>query len=264
LSKTEQEFFERLAYLMDLARESLFIKRMEIQKNLDAGLYPYTKRYLDTLDNHFSTIGIVGMNECLLNFKPLSTDIGTPEGQEFSIKVLKFMQNRLEDYQEEDKTVLYNLESTPAESTSYRLALHDKQKYPDIVTAGTLSAPYYTNSSNLPVGYTDDPWEAIIKQENLQCEFSGGTVFHTYLGERIDDWQRVKGFLKKVCYGSKLPYITISPTFSHCLIHGYLVGDTKGICPHCKNEALEEYRKAKVKLEMRKAEILQNERTLTP
>jgi anaerobic ribonucleoside-triphosphate reductase len=256
LSHTEDELFERLGYLMDIARKSLFIKRKRLQKNLDNGLYPYIQRYLGNLDNHFSTIGVVGMNELLLNFKPIAKDIGTPEGKDFAVKVLNFMRNRIADYQEEDKTILYNLESTPAESTCYRLALHDKKKYPDIITAGTLSSPYYTNSSNLPVGYTDDPWVAIRNQESVQQIYSGGTVFHCFLGEKIDDWRKVKDFVKKVCYGSKLPYITISPTFSHCQIHGYLPGDTKGICPYCKGEALEEYKKAKIKLEMKKAEIL--------
>jgi ribonucleoside-triphosphate reductase len=176
LSKTEEEFFERLSYLMDLARKSLFIKRQEVQRNLDKGLYPYTKRYLSTLDNHFNTIGLVGMNECLLNFIKIKKDIGTKEGKQFAIKVLNFMRNKISEYQVEDKTILYNLESTPAESTAYRLALHDKQKFPDIITAGTIAAPYYTNSSNLPVGYTDDPWVAIKHQEDLQKIYSGGCV----------------------------------------------------------------------------------------
>jgi ribonucleoside-triphosphate reductase len=256
LSHTEGELFERLGYIMDIARKSLFIKRKRLQKNLDNGLYPYTLRYLGSLDNHFSTIGIVGMNELLLNFKPVSQGIGTPAGKSLAVKILNFMRGRIADYQEEDKNILYNLESTPAESTCYRLALHDKKKYPDIITAGTLSAPYYTNSSNLPVGYTDDPWEAIRNQEDIQTLYSGGTVFHVFLGEKIDDWRKVKDFVKKVCYGSKLPYVTISPVFSHCPVHGYLPGDTKGICPRCKEEAIEEYKKAKLKLEMKKAEIL--------
>ncbi len=236
LSKNEKEFFERLARLMDLAKESLEIKRKALEQFTEKGLYPYSKHYLDDVKkargqywaNHFSTIGLVGMNEAMENF--MGKNIANKEAREFSCKVLDFMRERLVIYQEETGN-LYNLESTPAEGASYRLARLDKAKYPDIITAGK-ETPYYTNSTQLPVNYTDDLFEALELQEELQIRYTGGTVFHAFLGERIDDPSVVKVLIKRIFEKFRLPYFTLTPTFSICPHHGYLPGE-HFTCPKC-------------------------------
>ncbi len=237
LSKDEKEFYERLDKLMDLSARSLKVKRTVITKLLDAGLYPYTKRYLGTLDNHFSTIGLVGMNEACLNANWLRCDLTDERAQKFTKNVLNHMRERLSDYQELYGD-LYNLEATPAESTSYRLAKHDKEKYPDIITASD-GTPYYTNSSHLPVGYTDDIFSALDIQDELQTLYTSGTVFHTFLGEKLPDWKSAANLVRKIAENYRLPYYTMSPTYSVCRNHGYLTGEQK-ICPHC-GEATETY-----------------------
>ena len=231
LAKNEEQFFKRLDYLMDLAKQSLCIKRKVIQKLYDGGLFPYTKRYLKTLNNHFNTIGLCGMNECCLNF--LGVNIVHPEGKKFAEKVLDYMRQRMQDYQEETGE-LFNLEATPAESTSYRLARHDKQNYPDIIASGT-SDPYYTNSTQLPVDFTSDIFEALDMQEFLQTRYTGGTVFHTYMGEQIKDWKACRDLVKAVMANYRIPYLTISPVYSICPVHGYLSGEHCE-CPKCKEE----------------------------
>jgi len=233
LAKDEDDFFRRLARLMDLAKESLVTKRKVVNRLLDAGLFPYTKRYLHTLDNHFNTIGLVGMNECLQNFFGRDCTIATEKGQDFALKTLHFMRDRLADYQEATGE-LFNLEATPAESTSYRLAKHDKKRYPEIITAGT-DEPYYTNSTQLPVMLTDDIFDALDLQENLQRAYTGGTVFHAFLGEAIEDWRTCRNLVKTIAYKYRIPYFTISPTFSVCPVHGYLSGE-HFTCPICKSE----------------------------
>ena len=237
LSRNEKEFFGRLDELMEKAKRSLVIKRKVIQRLLDAGLFPYTKRYLRTFENHFSTIGIVGMNECLQNFFSPSITTATEEGRDFALKILKYMKTRLADFQEETDD-LFNLEATPAESTSYRLAKHDKERYPEIITSGA-DEPYYTNSSQLPVGYTSDIFDALDLQEELQTVYTGGTVFHVFLGEAISDWRACSQLVKTIAYSYRIPYFTISPTYSICPIHGYLAGE-HFFCPLC---AAEERRK---------------------
>ncbi len=231
LAKNEEQFFKRLDYLMDLAKQSLCIKRKVIQKLYDGGLFPYTKRYLKTLNNHFNTIGLCGMNECCLNF--LGVNIVHPEGKKFAEKVLDYMRQRMQDYQEETGE-LFNLEATPAESTSYRLARHDKQNYPDIIASGT-SDPYYTNSTQLPVDFTSDIFEALDMQESLQTRYTGGTVFHTYMGEQIKDWKACRDLVKTIMANYRIPYLTISPVYSICPVHGYLSGE-HAECPKCKEE----------------------------
>ena len=234
LAKDEKDYFERLTKLMDLAAKSLKIKRNVITKLLNEGLYPYTKRYLGTFDNHFSTIGLVGMNEACLNAKWINKDLTEKEAQEFTKKTLNFMREKLSDYQEKYGD-LYNLEATPAESTSYRLAKKDKSLYPDIITASDDETPYYTNSSHLPVGYTDDLFKALDIQDELQTLYTSGTVFHCFLGERIPDWKACANLVKKIAENYKLPYYTMSPTYSVCRKHGYLVGEVKK-CPTCGEE----------------------------
>jgi ribonucleoside-triphosphate reductase len=261
LSHSEDELFQRIDYLMKIAKNSLEIKRRVISRLFEDGLYPYTKRYLkDGFNNHFSTIGLVGMNELCRNYfrniKKKDWDISTKDGKTLSTKILNHMRDNCADFQEETGN-LYNLESTPAESTSYRLAKHDKIKYPDIITAGNIQDPYYTNSSNLPVNYSENPWDAIKHQEDIQPLYTGGTVLHIFLSESVDDWTKIKDFIKNIMYNTKLPSITITPTFSHCQIHGYLKGDTKGICPHCKEEALKNYEKSLQELKDKKQKILQ-------
>lgn len=231
LAKNEEQFFKRLDYLMDLAKQSLCIKRKVIQKLYDGGLFPYTKRYLKTLNNHFNTIGLCGMNECCLNF--LGVDIVNPTGKAFAEKVLDYMRQKMQDYQEETGE-LFNLEATPAESTSYRLARHDKQNYPDIIASGT-SDPYYTNSTQLPVDFTSDIFEALDQQESLQTRYTGGTVFHTYMGEQIKDWKACRDLVKTIMANYRIPYLTISPVYSICPVHGYLSGE-HAECPKCKEE----------------------------
>lgn len=229
LAKSKADFFGRLRNLMDMAGNSLVIKRKVIGRLMENGLFPYTKRYLHTLDNHFSTIGIVGMNECLLNF--MNRDITTEEGRTFALEILDFMRKHLADLQEETGD-LFNLEATPAESTSYRLAKHDKQRYSDIITAGEKD-PFYTNSTQLPVGYTDDIFHALDAQDELQARYTGGTVFHVFLGEAVEDWKACSNLVRAIAYNYRLPYFTISPTFSVCPIHGYLAGEHFS-CPKCK------------------------------
>ncbi len=231
LSETKEEFFERLTFFMEIAKESLEVKRKIITKNLDNGLLPFTKRYLGTFNHHFSTIGINGMNEACLNF--LGKDISTKDGRQFALEVLGFMRNKISNFQEETKNI-YNLEATPAEGTSYRFARMDIARYPDIITAGDVE-PYYTNSSLLPVGYTDDIFEALEHQDELQCKYTGGTVLHGFLGERITDAETCKQLVKKIAYNFKLPYYTITPTFSVCKNHGYIRGE-KESCPTCGEE----------------------------
>ena len=232
LSKNEKEFYERLDHLMDLAARSLKVKRDVISKLLDEGLYPYTKRYLGSFENHFSTIGLVGMNEASLNAKWLREDLTHPEAQQFAKDVLNHMRERLVIYQEQYGD-LYNLEATPAESTSYRLAKHDKEKYPDIITATKEGqTPYYTNSSHLPVGYTDDLFTALDIQDELQTLYTSGTVFHAFLGEKLPSWKSAATLVRKIAENYKLPYYTISPTYSICEDHGYLTGE-QPVCPIC-------------------------------
>ena len=231
LSKDEEEFFSRLNYLMDLAARSLKVKRKVITKLLEEGLYPYTKRYLGTFENHFSTIGLVGMNEATLNAKWLHKNLGDPRAQQFAKNVLNHMRNRLIKYQEKYGD-LYNLEATPAESTAYRLAKHDKEKYPDIITASDGDDPYYTNSSHLPVGYTDDIFEALDIQDDLQVLYTSGTVFHAFLGERLPNWQAAAKLVRTIAENYKLPYYTLSPTYSICKDHGYINGEVT-VCPIC-------------------------------
>ena len=231
LSKTEKNYFDRLDYLMETAKQSLQIKRKVIEKLLEGGLFPYTKRYLKHLNNHFSTIGICGMNEACLNF--LGEDIASERGKAFAERVLTYMRNKLADFQEETGS-LFNLEATPAESTSYRLAKHDKQQFPDIIASGDVE-PYYTNSSQLPVAYTQDVFDALDHQESLQRKYTGGTVFHIFLGEAVKDWQACRDLVKTVASNYRIPYFSISPTFSICPIHGYLEGEHFE-CPKCKRE----------------------------
>jgi ribonucleoside-triphosphate reductase len=232
-SKTEEEFFIKLDNLMDIAARSLNIKRSVVSQLLEQGMYPYTKRYLGSFNNHFSTIGIVGMNECCLNADWIGHDISTKIGYEFSKRVLDHIRERLSDYQEQYGD-LFNIEATPAESTSFRFAMHDKKDFPDIITAGdtTEGAPYYTNSSHLPVGYTDDIFEALDHQDDLQTKYTSGTVFHAFLGEKLPSWQAAMNLTRKIAENYKLPYFTFSPTYSICQEHGYLVGE-QWKCPHC-------------------------------
>ena len=219
LAKTEEEFYRRLDRMMDIAARSLKTKRTVITKLLDAGLYPYTKYYLGTFENHFSTIGLVGMNETCLNARWLRKDLTNPEAQEFTKAVLNHMRERLSDYQEKYGD-LYNLEATPAESTSYRLAKHDRARYPEIITANMNGTPYYTNSSHLPVGYTEDIFSALDIQDDLQTLYTSGTVFHAFLGEKLPDWRAAADLVRKIAENYKLPYYTMSPTYSVCHDHG--------------------------------------------
>lgn len=233
LSESKEDFYKRLDHMMDIAARSLRLKREKISDYLERGLYPYTKCYLGSFQNHFSTIGLVGMNEACLNAKWLNKDLTEKESQDFTAEVLDHMRERLSDYQEMYAPDLYNLEATPAESTCYRLAKHDKEKYPDIITASKDDeSPYYTNSSHLPVGYTDDLFEALDVQDKLQTKYTSGTVFHMFLGERVPSWQGAMNLVRKVCENYALPYITISPTYSICPDHGYIVGEHFE-CPKC-------------------------------
>ena len=231
LSKTPEEFYRRLDHMMDIAARSLKVKRGVISRLLEEGLYPYTRRYLGGFDNHFSTIGLVGMNEVGLNAAWLKADMTNEAVQEFSKEVLDHMRERLSDYQEKYGD-LYNLEATPAESTSYRFAKHDKKRFPDIITASEGKTPYYTNSSHLPVGFTEDVFEALDIQDELQTRYTSGTVFHAFLGEKLPDWKAAATLVKKIAENYKLPYYTLSPTYSVCKNHGYLVGE-QFTCPEC-------------------------------
>ena len=234
LATDEKDFYTRLEKLMNIAARSLKIKRNFISKLLDAGLYPYTKRYLGTFNNHFSTIGLVGMNEACLNARWLRKDLTHKEAQDFTVDVLNFMRNKLSDYQVQYGD-LYNLEATPAESTAYRLAKHDKKRYPDIITAGDNDedkVPYYTNSSHLPVGYTDDIFKALDIEDRFQTLYTSGTVFHTFLGQKLPDWKSAANLVRKIAENYKLPYYTMSPTYSVCKNHGYIAGE-EYVCPEC-------------------------------
>jgi len=232
LSADENEFYSRLDKLMDIAARSLKVKRNVISKLLVEGLYPYTRRYLGSFDNHFSTIGLVGMNEACLNAKWIGENLTKRNAQEFTKDVLNHMRERLSDYQEKYGD-LYNLEATPAESTAYRLAKHDVKQFPDIITATSkCNTPYYTNSSHLPVGYTADVFEALDVQDELQTLYTSGTVFHAFLGEKLPDWQAAASLVRKIAENYKLPYYTLSPTYSVCKNHGYITGEVY-VCPEC-------------------------------
>ncbi|MBP3233206.1 MAG: ribonucleoside triphosphate reductase [Eubacterium sp.] len=231
LAENETDFFARLDRLMDISARSLKTKRTVITKLLESGLYPYTKRYLGTFNNHFSTIGLIGMNEVGLNAKWLHKDLTNKETQIFAEKVLNHMRERLSDYQEEYGD-LYNLEATPAESTTYRFAKHDKERYPDIITANEIGTPYYTNSSHLPVGYTEDIFTALDVQDQLQTLYTSGTVFHAFLGEKLPDWKSAATLVRKIAENYRLPYYTMSPTYSVCKNHGYITGEVY-VCPDC-------------------------------
>ncbi len=232
LSNNEEEFYARLKKMLDISARSLKVKRDTVTKLLEAGLYPYTKRYLGTFSNHFSTIGLVGMNEACLNAKWIKKDLTQPEAQNFTKDVLNFMRNKLSDYQELYGD-LYNLEATPAESTSFRLAKHDRKRYPDIITASDNDkTPYYTNSSHLPVGYTEDIFSALDIQDELQTLYTSGTVFHAFLGQKLPDWKAAATLVRKIAENYKLPYYTMSPTYSVCADHGYIAGEVYE-CPKC-------------------------------
>lgn len=232
LSANKDEFYARLNHMMDIAARSLKIKHGVITKLLNEGLYPYTKRYLGTFENHFSTIGLIGMNEVGLNANWLRADMSDPRTQEFTKEVLNHMRERLSDYQEQYGD-LYNLEATPAESTTYRLAKHDRKRWPGIKTAGKPGdTPYYTNSSHLPVDYTVDIFDALDIQDELQTLYTSGTVFHAFLGEKLPDWKAAASLVRTIASNYKLPYYTLSPTYSICKEHGYLAGEVK-VCPHC-------------------------------
>ena len=235
LATDEADFYKRLDHMMDISARSLKIKRTIITKLLEEGLYPYTKRYLGTFDNHFSTIGLVGMNEAALNASWIGKDMTHEEAQNFTKDVLNHMRERLSDYQEKYGD-LYNLEATPAESTSYRLAKHDVKRYPDIITASENDkVPYYTNSSHLPVGYTDDLFTALEVQDELQTLYTSGTVFHAFLGEKLPSWEAAAKLVRKIAENYKLPYYTLSPTYTICKDHGYIAGEHY-VCPVCHNK----------------------------
>ncbi len=235
LAKDEADFYARLDKLMDIAARSLKVKRTVITQLMENGLYPYTKRYLGTFANHFSTIGLIGMNEVGLNANWLRADLTHEKVQQFAKEVLDHMRERLSDYQELYGD-LYNLEATPAESTTYRFAKHDKERYPDIITANEQGKPYYTNSSHLPVGYTEDIFSALEIQDELQTRYTSGTVFHGFLGEKLPDWKAAASLVRKIAENHKLPYYTLSPTYSVCAEHGYLTGE-HFTCPHCGKKA---------------------------
>jgi len=253
LAKNKDDFFLRLEALMVLAKESLKIKRKVVTNLLGTGLFPYTRRYLRTLDNHFNTIGLVGMNECILNFLGRNITIADKEGQDFALSVLDFMRKKLADFQEETGE-LFNLEATPAESTSYRLAKHDKQRYPDIISSGTTE-PYYTNSTQLPVMQTEDIFDALDLQQALQRAYTGGTVFHAFMGEAIEDWRVCRDLVKAIAWNYHIPYFTISPTFSVCPVHGYLKGE-HFFCPVCREEEKERLSRRVAALEKEREEAL--------
>ncbi len=236
VAKDEEDFYKQLDHMMDIAARSLKIKRNVITKLMDEGLYPYTRHYLGTFNNHFSTIGLVGMNEAGLNAKWIAKDMTHPECQNFTERVLNHMRERLSDYQEMYGD-LYNLEATPAESTAFRLAKHDLKYYPDIITANQESGvPYYTNSSHLPVGYTEDIFSALDIQDNLQTLYTSGTVFHAFLGEKLPTWQSAAKLVRTIAENYKLPYFTLSPTYSVCKNHGYIKGE-EYTCPECGEKA---------------------------
>ncbi len=233
-SGDEAGLFARLGQLADMARDSLEIKRKVVQRLMDDGLFPYTKRYLGTLRNHFSTIGINGVNEMVRNFTHGVSDISLPDGHALAIRLLEFLRERMRGYQEQTGN-LYNLEATPAEGTTYRFAREDRKRYPDILQAGTPNSPYYTNSTQLPVGFTDDPFEALRRQDELQTRYTGGTVLHLYMRERISSPLACRKLVQIALSKFRLPYITVTPTFSICPKHGYLNGEHE-FCPLCDEE----------------------------
>lgn len=241
----KEGLYKRLDYLMGLAKTSLEIKRKEVQKHMDQGLFPFTKRYLGTLRNHFSTIGVNGINEMIRNFTNDKFDITSEEGHAFAIEFLDHVRAKMVEYQEETGN-LYNLEATPAEGTTYRFAKEDKKRWPDIIQAGTAKNNYYTNSSQLPVGFTDDPFEVLEMQDDLQRKYTGGTVLHLYMGERISTSHACKELVKRALTHFKLPYITITPTFSICPKHGYIAGEHK-FCPLCDDELVAKKKRALLK-----------------
>ena len=230
----EEALLEELDYLLTLAKTSLELKRKEIQRLIDAGLFPYTKRYLGTLRNHFSTIGVNGINEMIRNFSHDAYDITAPEGRAMAIRVLDHVRDKMVEFQEETGH-MYNLEATPAEGTTYRFAREDRKRYVGIIQAGTAAEPYYTNSSQLPVGYTTDPFQALAEQEELQKKYTGGTVLHLYMGERVSSSEACKQLVKRSLENFRLPYITVTPTFSICPKHGYIAGEHT-YCPICDEE----------------------------
>ncbi|MGB5451110.1 MAG: ribonucleoside triphosphate reductase, partial [Sedimenticolaceae bacterium] len=232
----EQAMFARMDELLYIARNTLEVKRKVIQRHMDAGLFPYTKRYLGTLRNHFSTIGVNGINEMVRNFTADHDDITSEWGHGFACRVLDHVRQRMVEFQEETGH-MYNLEATPAEGTTYRFAREDRKRYPDILQAGTAEAPYYTNSSQLPVGFTDDPFEALERQDDLQRKYTGGTVLHLYLPEQVSSSEACKRLVKRALGNFRLPYITITPTFSICPTHGYLAGEHE-FCPKCDQELI--------------------------
>ncbi len=236
LSSNEEEFFQKLNKMMDISARSLKVKREIITRLLEEGLYPYTRRYLGTFSNHFSTIGVIGINEAALNAKWIGEDLTHSSAQAFAKRILNHMRERLVEYQEKYGD-LYNLEATPAESTTYRLAKHDRKRYPDIITASEKDkTPYYTNSSHLPVGFTSDVFDALEIQDELQALYTSGTVFHAFLGEKLPDWQATAKLVKKIAENFKLPYYTMSPTYSICKEHGYIIGEHFK-CPECGKDA---------------------------
>ncbi len=235
------ELYRQLDSLLVMAKNSLEIKRKIIQRHMDTGLFPYSKRYLGTLRNHFSTIGINGVNEMIRNFTDDREDITTPLGYEFALEFLDYIRNRMVAFQEETGH-MYNLEATPAEGTTYRFAKEDRKRFPDILQAGTLDKPYYTNSSQLPVGFTDDPFEALERQEALQAKYTGGTVLHLYMGERLSSSETCKRLVRRALERFRQPYITVTPTFSICPVHGYLAGEHP-FCPVCDQERIAEKRR---------------------
>jgi ribonucleoside-triphosphate reductase len=233
----EDGLMARLDHLLDLTCESLEIKRRVIQENMDRGLYPFTKRYLGTLRNHFSTVGINGVNECVRNFTKDAEHIATPFGRRFALRLLDHMRERMVEFQEKTGH-LYNLEATPAEGTTYRFARMDQKNLEGIIQAGTPEAPYYTNSTQLPVGWTDDPFEALEHQDDLQKRYTGGTVLHLYMNERMSSPRACGELIRRVFTNFRLPYLTITPTFSICPKHGYLVGEHE-FCPACDEELIQ-------------------------
>jgi anaerobic ribonucleoside-triphosphate reductase len=233
--------YERVDELLGYAKDSLEVKRKVIQRLIDQGLFPYTKRYLSTLRNHFSTIGVNGINEMVRNFTGGNDDITTPWGHAFAVRLLDHLRARIVAFQEETGH-MYNLEATPAEGTTYRFAKEDRKRWPDILQAGTQEMPYYTNSSQLPVGFTDDPFEALTRQEELQTKYTGGTVLHLYMSERISSPEACKALVRRSLERFRLPYITVTPTFSICPQHGYLEGEHE-FCPKCDDERLAEKRR---------------------
>lgn len=242
-SQNKEGMFQRLNHLVTLAKDSLEKKRDVIQEHMDRGLFPYTKRYLGTLRNHFSTIGVNGVNEMVRNFTKDSDDITTPTGHALAMELLDFLRSKMLEFQEETGH-MYNLEATPAEGTTYRFAREDKKRYPEIKQAGTIDAPFYTNSSQLPVGFTDDPFEALTRQEGLQSKYTGGTVLHLYLGEKVSSIATCKTLVKRALENFRLPYITITPTFSICPVHGYLSGEHE-FCPKCDMELIKQLNRSK-------------------